>query len=224
MNQSAASKMASIHRAKVRHERTVSRDGNGNTNIPRYSWQDQRRDKPLPPVSNNAIELPGDDSFYQTQSFRPGAQHYEHRPSIADQKYIVEDGHDAPYPTHHTPPQQPAQPASASSSPFNSPQSQTRYPGRTYLNDPYNSQRSGSSPPPRHSHDSEQRTSPPPPIPPKTPIDEHTSSEQHRSSSQDSFGPRTFMNMGDLGRRLPYPDVEGPPPAVNTANKPTISR
>jgi len=30
--------------------------------------------------------------------------------------------------------------------------------------------------------------------------------------------------MGELGRRLPYPDVEGPPPAVNLAGKPTLSR
>jgi hypothetical protein len=31
------------------------------------------------------------------------------------------------------------------------------------------------------------------------------------------------MNMGDLARRLPYPDVEEPPPPVNTANKPRFS-
>ncbi|KAK0933699.1 hypothetical protein LTR29_014696, partial [Friedmanniomyces endolithicus] len=38
-------------------------------------------------------------------------------------------------------------------------------------------------------------------------------------------GLRTFMNMGELGRRLPYPeDVEGPPPPVNLAGKPTLMR
>jgi hypothetical protein len=33
----------------------------------------------------------------------------------------------------------------------------------------------------------------------------------------------TFMTPGEFGGMLPYPDVEGPPPSVNTASKPSLS-
>lgn len=229
MNQSAAAKMAKIHFAKQRHDRTEARSGSGN-HYSRYSWENAW-DKPLPTVSSpNAIELPGDDMYYQTQAFRPGAQQYEHRPSIADQKYVVveDDYHAAqitPTSTNtRTPPQRPAQPNSAGSTPYDSPASQPPYPSepRTHLDNPY---QSPNSPSPRRSHESQsQQRSSPPPIPPKTPIGGYSYPNHSDDSTEAGYGPRTFMNMGDLGRRLPYPDVDGPPPAVNTANKPQMSR
>lgn len=200
INQGAAAKMAKIHFAKIRHERGEA----GANGIPRYSWQDPM-DKPLPPAANPiAVELPGDDMYYQTQPFRPGAQQYEHRPSIADQKYIIApDDYNGPYsaPPERSPPSRPAQPGSTEQSPYQSHA--------------------------RPSYDHQQRVSPPP-IPPKTPIGNvqygDKMSPVSAQSPPDPYGPRTFMNMGELGRRLPYPDVEGPPPAVNTANKPQMSR
>ena len=238
MNQGAAAKMAKIHFAKIRHERAEVRKESGaiDQDGGRYSWQDPL-DRPLPhapPANPMAVELPGDDMYYQTEGFRPGAQQYEHRPSIADQKYVVvsNDGHaprqyDSTNP--RTPPQRPVQPAAPGGSPYQSPNSLHQHPSQ-YRPNPQSNQSHhgsfGSMPSPRASYDFQPRTSPPP-LPPKTPIGDLPYPDQANVSAQSpqgGNGPRTFMNMGDLGRRLPYPDVDGPPPAVNTANKPQISR
>jgi hypothetical protein len=220
LNQNAAQKMAKIHFAKVRYERAEARgEALAATREQRFSWEERDPfDRPLPPATTNsyAVELPGDDSYYQTQGFRPGAQHYEHRPSIAEQKYVVVAGdyHAPQAPPQRTPPQRPAQTGSnPNSSPYQSPV----YPGqlRPSPDNPYVNRD-----PSPHSH---ERPSPPP-LPPKTPIDHPGQMSPASSDAPPANGPRTFMNMGDLGRRLPYPDVDGPPPAVNTANKPQLSR
>ncbi|KAK5151185.1 hypothetical protein LTS14_009355 [Recurvomyces mirabilis] len=252
MNQSIAAKMAKIHFAKVRHERAEARKAaGGNPAADRESWQNPW-DRPLPtaPAVSNpmAVELPADDGYYQTQAFRPGSGQYEHRPSIADQKYYVppdargstehrpsvtdqkyvvtpDDGYSQPqsYDLPRTPSQRAAQPYGAQPSPLS-----PHFPNN--------------GPSPRHSHDNGDRRSPPsgqppysapaPPLPPKTPLPYPDQQMQSPTSPQTlqyqnyngGGGPRTFMNMGDLGRRLPYPDAEGPPPPVNTASKPTLSR
>ncbi|KAF2487441.1 acyl transferase/acyl hydrolase/lysophospholipase [Neohortaea acidophila] len=230
INQGAAHKLGKIHFAKLRHDRAEAHGSSTHHDGPRYSWQDPW-DKPLPPGAHaNAVELPGDDMYYQTQGFRPGAQHYEHRPSTGDQKYVVvpNDQHYAPQTT--TPHTSPPPSSSAASSTYESPQYHQRYPSQTrsHLDNVYNAHQDPITA--RRSHDS------PPPIPPKTPVDSTFSQHQQSSppphqpaypppsSTPADPGPRTFMNMGDLGRRLPYPDVDGPPPAVNTANKPQMSR
>ena len=237
-NQSAAAKMAKIQFAKIRHERNEAR---------REAGTDQRDgghnpwDRPLPtvpPANPMAVELPGDDMYYQqTQVFRPGSQQYEHRPSIADQKYIVvsNDGYGPQQPpgsaNPRTPPLRPAQPSSQGSSPYQSPVSLHQHPSqhRQHLDNPRDSQSSfNRDPSPRQSQDWNQQPSAPP-LPPKQPIGslpypDMQTSPQSAHGPSSAGGPRTFMNMGELGRRLPYPDVEGPPPAVNTANKPQIGR
>lgn len=233
LNQGAAAKMAKIHFAKIRHDRSQGRgEGGTDGHDIRYSWQNPL-DKPLPVAQPSAVELPGDDMYYQTQGFRPGAQQYEHRPSIADQKYVVvnNDYHNTqPPPQDHadarTPPQRPVQPAGSKVTQFTSPQYHS--PPRPNPHDSRLSQGSinNHSSSPRPSYDSQQRPSPPP-LPPKTPIGNLPYPDQQTSPSvqrADSNCPRTFMNMGVLGRKLPYPDVDGPPPPVNTANKPQISR
>ncbi|EMC95568.1 hypothetical protein BAUCODRAFT_108956 [Baudoinia panamericana UAMH 10762] len=236
INQSCAAKLARIHLAKVRHDRSETRKilGQHERNT---SWQNPwERPLPTAPHDSIAAELPGDDQYYQPQAFRPGSQQsYEHRPSIADQKYtivtsapgfqdhrpsvtdqkytVLPDDADEVTPTangeQRTPIQRPP------------PQYGQQLPISTPSNGPS----------PRHSHDSGHRPNVPPPLPPKTPLpypDQLTSpqtphSPQQWSGSYDG-APRTFMNMGELGRRLPYPDMEGPPPAVNTASKPTLTR
>lgn len=227
LNQSAAAKMAKIHFSKLRHDHRPVR-----VPVGRYSWE-YNLDKPLPPAeNNNAIELPGDDTYYETQGFRPGAQQYEHRPSIADQKYLVvqNDFHVPQHPDQaspRTPPDRSAFPVHSDSG--SSPYQYQNY-APQHLDSPSSTRYPESSP--RYSHDSYYRTSAPP-IPPKTPIESQTplwpdhqqmDSATSTGSPPPGFGPRTFMNMGDLGKRLPYPDIEGPPPTVNTASKPAMSR
>ena len=176
INQDAARKMARISFAKARFEQTGSE---AETRAPRYSWQDPM-DKPLPPA---AFELPGNDGYYETQGFRPGAQAYEHRPSVGDQKYVVvqNDYHTPQRPNASTtqpPHQQPSQQ-------YQPPPSQHSYQSQSRPNldthDSYNS-----NTPPRRSHDSQQRTSPPP-LPPKTPID-GASSEQATQGANSAPG------------------------------------
>lgn len=230
MNQSAAAKMAKIHFAKARHERTESRRANGRPEA-RDSFNNASSwDRPLPtapPPSNlMAVELPGDDMFYQTQGFRPSGQ-YEHRPSIADQKYTVEASD--PYRPSGLPDQNNIVPDDAFSLPSSSPQTPTQRPVQPYTQP---SPISPSFPPYAGNGYSPTRSPEAPPLPPKTPLPypDHQQQQQpgaYRGSTDGGDGgggPRTFMNMGELGRRLPYPDVEGPPPVVNTASKPTLSR
>ncbi|KAK4545028.1 hypothetical protein LTR36_003579 [Oleoguttula mirabilis] len=218
INQSASAKMAKIHFAKIRHDRAERRGGDGQP--ARDSWNNPW-DRPLPvapqPPSNPmAVELPGDDIYYQTQGFRPSGQ-YEHRPSIADQKYIVvpDDGYlQQQQPSHSQSNSNPQTPTPRPAQPY----VQQRQPSPSSPHFPHHnsttSVSSNNGPSPRRSIDA-------PPLPPKTPL---PYPDQRLPDYQGPGGPRTFMNMGDLGRRLPYPDVEGPPPVVNTANKPTLSR
>ncbi|KAH9827536.1 Patatin-like phospholipase [Teratosphaeria destructans] len=221
MNHGAAQKLAKIHFAKLRHFQAGSRQQNGEA-AGRSSWQNPW-DRPLPtvpPPSNPmAVELPGDDSYMQTLQFRPVAS-YEHRPSIADQKYTVVTMGDDGFAQAGSSPQSPHQIVNPYSTQQASPQS-------PYLAH-HNSTTSEHSNPghsPRPSGEHHVRPSPPP-LPPKTPLPypDHSGTPTSPHFPSDSGGaPRTFMNMGDLGRRLPYPDVEGPPPAVNRENKPSLA-
>jgi len=211
MSSNAAAGLARVHFAKVRYERQEARKHTGPEG-PRFNQQNPW-DRPIhtgPPLANAfAVELPGDEGFRASQQ-------YEHRPSVADQKYTVQP--DSYYS------QQGFQ-----NSPHYSPSQHSARPSADYQGSVHFSQ-NGS---PRHSqdffHQQQQTQAPPrspPPVPPKTPVnasalpypDEPTPSLQ---SPDTVGGARTFMNMGDLGRRLPYP--EGPPPTVNMANKPAAS-
>ncbi|KAK5137218.1 hypothetical protein LTR08_000723 [Meristemomyces frigidus] len=230
INQSASAKMAKIHFAKHRHERAEARKaGAGDQSVrdPRDSWNNPW-DRPLPaapiqPPSNPmAVELPGDDGYYQTQPFRPSGQ-YEHRPSIADQKYVVvpDDGYEQQRPQQQggsgpqTPTQRPAQLAYVQQQSPQSPHFAHQNSVGSINHELSPRHPTNGGPSPRHSTEA-------PPLPPKTPLP--YPADQYPPGHQGPGGTRTFMNMGELGRRLPYPDVEGPPPAVNMGSKPTMSR
>ncbi|GAB7365824.1 hypothetical protein MBLNU230_g7156t1 [Neophaeotheca triangularis] len=240
INLGASAKLAKIHFAKARYERAETRRAAG-TDGPQYQNPTNPWDRPLPaapPPSNPmAVELPGDDMYLQTESFRPGSQlsnnansgrySYEHRPSVVDQKYVVVGEDHAPDPPQ-TPPQQPAYPQQQQQTRPYSPSSPSHYLSRSH-----GTQNSSNSIPPlqphspRHSVDSyQQQPTSPPPLPPKTPLpypdDDAYGGAPHPADGNG--GPRTFTHMGSLGRRLPYPDVEGPPPAVNVGSKPTMTR
>ena len=170
------------------------------------------------------MELPGDDAFMQTEGFRPGAQHYNYRPSIADMKYtVVANDHHQIHSQDHKPPQTPPQ--------------NLVHPAFRDSYSTLGSVHHSSGTPNRFSYEEPQ-----PPIATaefgakdvsaascrrRPPIDSHPRLSQTEFPIQSptyNSGPTTFVNMGDLGRNLPYPDIEGPPPAVNTATKPHLPR
>ncbi|PNS20674.1 hypothetical protein CAC42_2919 [Sphaceloma murrayae] len=218
MNMQAAAKMAKIYFAKRRHDRNISMSS--------IQGGHERWDRPasmgvMPPPSNPlAVELPGEDVVPGLHTFA-GPRQYVHRGSLADAKYTIvpEEQYPAPMdsPQHH---QVPYSPDSYRQSfrpsldgPRRSDGSSTITPSpRVSMDKPPSplAQRPGQTSPAQHS---------PPPIPPKTPL-------PYPDSDQP---PRTFMNMGTIGRygppqqsasNLPYPDTDGPPPVVNVARKP----
>ncbi|KAM0718187.1 hypothetical protein Q7P37_006519 [Cladosporium fusiforme] len=88
INLGASAKLARIHFAKKRLERTArGLGGPGSVSSGRRSWQNGY-DQEVPPPSNPmAIELPGSDAYL---SPAPHSRlSYDHRPSVADMKYTV---------------------------------------------------------------------------------------------------------------------------------------
>ncbi|KAK0818460.1 hypothetical protein LTR38_001042 [Friedmanniomyces endolithicus] len=237
INQGAAAKMAKIHFAKIRHERAEARKAAGRP-PERDSWQNPW-DRPLPsapPPSNPmAVELPGDDGYYQTTSFRPSSQQYEHRPSIADQKYVVvpDDGY-APQQQHTQQPQQandsPRTPTQRPVQPYNHQPSlsySTSQMSPTSLNPASN------GPSPRHSHDSVTSrpsppangqprvpSGPPPPLPPKTPFPYPLDTQQQQQQQQQQGHVQHHQQQLHSPQSPLYPA----PPPVNLAGKPTLTR
>jgi hypothetical protein len=219
-----AAKLAKVHFAKIRQERAETRRQLG-TDAPPFSQSGQQPQYSFRPSQPGpmAVELPGDNSF-------PDEGLYDRMHSIADEKYAV-TASDMQYAPRHsvlnyrysTSNEGPNSPAQTLNSPFHATPHQqhvrsTRHPSDPQANPLFDAEPTSQSgpPPPRV----------PPPLPPKTPISagEAPSSPIGGSRrSTDTGSPRTFMNMGDLARRLPYPDDEQPPPPVNTANKPRFS-
>jgi len=201
-NCAAAAKIAKIHLAKLRHDRAEAHAHHAadSNNLMSNPWE--RPLNTVPPVpSSFAAELPGDESFAPQDRLSATVKPLRpHSSGLADQKYtvIAEDEYD-------TTPHSQQQTLAETNHMYNSPSS------------------------PRPSHESSFRP-PAPPVPPKTPVsglpypDPVAPAAGAPGGGNGFSGARTFMNMGELGRRLPYPDVEGPPPPVNTANKPQMLR
>ncbi|EME81543.1 uncharacterized protein MYCFIDRAFT_155708 [Pseudocercospora fijiensis CIRAD86] len=216
MTCSAASKIAKIHFAKIRYDRAEARKHAG-TDGSQFAQQNpwDRPINTIPPPQNFAVEMEGDSQYRPGQHYSANSS-YVHRPSIADQKYTVTgDGYDSYPPQGYSSQQNPARVSFENSG-------SVRFSSNSY------------DPSPRHSGDLQQQQPPdsPPPVPPKTPVNGGLPYPANnsppplpgRQSSPSNAGPMTFMNIGELGKRLPYPDVEGPPPSVNTANKPQLSQ
>ena len=210
MNIDAPAKLAKIHFAKRRHERQLSAGSS-------IQEGDERWDRPssmsaIPPPSNPlAVELPAEDvgSYgYQSTGQRPV---YKHTPSMAAMKYTVVSSDEYPQPMDSTQTQQlPFRPSTDSAR----------------RSDESSTNRSPQHRSPRQSTDHiyQYQGSPPraipPPLPPKTPL-----------PYPDEQSPRTFTNMGNLGRfpssaggGLPYPDTDAPPPVVNVSTKPSLGQ
>lgn len=211
MNMDAAAKLAKIELAKRRAHRQES-EGSIQSGDERYMGQHPTYDIP-PPSNPLAVELPAEDvpsgSYY---GHSPASRPFRPTPSVANMKYSVISSDEYP------------QPVESPLALQQSSQSQ-RLPFRPSIDSSRRSDGSVNRAPSLTSSTSmqQQQTSPttkatPPPLPPKTPL---PYPDQAAPPS-----PRTFTNMGTLGKSpphgnsLPYPDTDGPPPVVNVARKP----
>ncbi|KAL1583950.1 hypothetical protein WHR41_07436 [Cladosporium halotolerans] len=231
INLGASAKLARVHFAKKRLERTARGQNGPGSLSGRHSWQNGY-DQPSPsgqeiPLPSNpmAVELPGSDPSFLPAA-PPPRPSYEHRPSVADMKYTVVSSDEFPQPAddpHNTsdattPTQQSYahshhrsyshnyhshNPSSATSlhSPYQSP----TYP-------PHRLSADYSPPPALYQAPPPVPGAPPPPLPPKTPLpypDDTSPISPPSAGTQPSprmgNGPATFMNMGELRRNLPYP-------------------
>jgi hypothetical protein len=219
INHNAASRLARIHRAKERWERTGSE---GAARIRPHSFEAHHNgyDEPqeyVPPSNPVAVELPAEPTDIPQLDSRPSQrqpalpprlQQYQQYPS-ADDKFAVLDEPQRPS-YSPTSSHAPYSPISQISSYAASPQQ-----GRPSF-DSYNYNRPDQADVPaplhpRHRVSSGSGSSSGPPIPPKTPISQVDGASYGLPIRPPRESPRA---------PLPYPDTDGPPPAVNIANKP----
>ncbi|KAI0015128.1 patatin-like phospholipase [Xylariomycetidae sp. FL0641] len=228
MVQESSTKLAKIHRAKQRYERF--------SNVPNIVSE------PVPDSVNTplAVELPGDIPTFPAPLGSPDRQSYD---SGLDHLNLPGSGSNTNYTPsprssngefhHSNPPGSPPQAARRSrpTSPNPTPLSivskplPENPPDSFVVNAPTPAQyrhASGSDKIaimssdeyPRPSQPTAQQQQPrriePPPLPPKTPIPEH------------QVGGRRPGPTGPVPASPPYPEDDGPPPAVNMARKPNL--
>ena len=200
INEDAAAKLAKIERAKRRQSHFPTKEeldrvgGSGAQDVP-------------PPLDTLAVELPGDEGRVY-QSPRANNVHgprYGEVSSSQDKFSIISQIEAAPTSAGGGMPRRPTDHA----------QNDSRLSAIS----------AGSSlPSPRRSHESQGGSEAPgqaPPLPPKTPI-------QGNRPFMAASGPNTPISpvhslpprLNTMPKRLPYPDDDGPPPAVNMAGKP----
>lgn len=206
MTLDAAAKIARIHFAKVRWERTQK--GESPYNGP------QAPNKPLPTVPDApafAVELPAEEltpDYY-------AHIHPAHRPPFMEQrqpsdndKYLVVSSDEFPQPVlNGLPPRH--------SGEFTAP-------GRRS-----DEQFSAARPESMHSSarpSFEDRLGNPPPRPPKTPLQEGTKPPGLLGAARTSPPAGSAFSRPPPGALLPYPDTDGPPPVANKATKPEFTR
>lgn len=212
MTLEAAAKIARIHFAKVRYQRMM----NGEPPVDaaaRWSLSplQERRLPAVPPPPTFAVELPGEDvvrppgprAMTSTERLSPQYQ-YQRFPSI-DEKFAAVSSDEFPQPVSSLDPRPLSPPRNSAELAGSEFRSSSDYPPQ------YLDQRRHSGSPPRFSGD---YPSIPPPLPPKTPI-QYADEQDHNPSWQQQ---QYYRPPG--GVFLPYPDTDGPPPAVNMARKP----
>lgn len=210
----AAQRLAKVHSTNVRRNRTEAQQ-----HLERDPQQQAGATAGYPGHANDAYamepavaELAGDEPEPGFQQYSPNRV-YEHRPSIADQKYIVA-------------PDSPTFSPSSTQASYQTPQQSPRV-GFANHEQARDDTQHGRFPT-RQSTNPGQTSSPPrqnaPPLPPKMPLPypDYQPLSTVQSPQQGHADQRTSLYMGDMGRSLPYPDMDAPPPAVNTANKPQI--
>lgn len=201
----AAAKIARIHFAKVRYERTQRGES------PHTGAQAPYKQLPnVPDPSPLAVELPADEITPEYRLTNPDGNRVafqdQQRPSD-DDKYLVVSSDEYPQPTTYDMPPRHSGELVA--------------PGRRS-----DEQFTSSRPDSMHSNDRpsfEERLryahAHAPPRPPKTPL-------QEGALPQGLSGQRTSPPGAYMSSRppLPYPDTDGPPPVVNKATKPEFTR
>jgi hypothetical protein len=195
MSMDAASKLARIHRAKLRYERMQRGEA------PQMSkFEEPFSMEPPPPLDPLAVELPAEpvdeSQVHPAHRTHLAPSRANQRGSFSNEKYIISP-EDYPLPpsastTAVASPTSHHRPSMEYTSPYR--RSHELYPG---------GQHSPEAPSPRRSGED---VNGPPPIPPKTPI-------------QQPGVPSTHYRHHS-GNPLPYPDTDGPPPVVNMARKP----
>lgn len=235
INIGAAAKLARVHFAKKRFDRTARNQAQGG----RLSWQDGYDQAPATnpqislPSNPMAVELPGSEPYLSPQSVP--RRSYEHRPSVADMKYTVVTSDEFPQAVNAPPDDNTATTPTQLS--YSQSQNGQHYSPNSFQNNGnhhrvvsaatstygHSNLNSPTYPPPRNSGESLGYSPPPtsapppgpmypsgpPPLPPKTPLpypdDVSPISAGTQPSPRVGSGPATFMNMGDLRRNLPYP-------------------
>lgn len=211
-NLDASAKLARIHRAKIRWERAEKGQAQlGNPAQLVNPWE-----RPLPSVpdaSPNFVELPAED--VDPHQYAHNQQHpallspsgyYDRRPS-ENEKYLVVSSDEHPQSMSSDVP-------SRHSGEFTSNRrSQEQFSTAQGTVD-------GS---PRLSFESQQQYHGPPPLPPKTPLQSDVKPARMHGSPPHP-PPSSALPRPPQGVPLPYPDTDGPPPIVNKARKPELTR
>jgi hypothetical protein len=196
MTLDASAKMARIHRAKMRHERSEKGPSPFSGLHPPA--------KALPPIPDAepfAIELPADDvtpeirASMQFDNLRPAPLHLHNQ---SDDKYLVVSSDEYPQPAGLDSPSQ--------VSPEFSP---ARNSGDAFSSRPNTST----------THSSPRMSFEPPPRPPKTPLQD-VLVPPPKSALRGEPPAGMAFSRPPPGAPLPYPDEDGPPPIVNKASKP----
>lgn len=203
----AAAKMARIHRAKIRWERSEKGQA-PHSGLPMKN----SRDRPLPTVpdaSAFAVELPADavapEYYHETLQDTPNLTHPAFRRTSDNDKFAVIASDDYLQPTSEVSPRH--------SGEWSHP---NRRSGEQFHVSPAHSS-------PRPSYE-ELYESVPPPLPPKTPLQEDLMRTGGLSGPPTLPPPTSALPRPPPGAPLPYPDTDGPPPAVNRGRKPEFSR
>lgn len=178
-------------------------------------WEAPTSDYRVPPPSNPlAVELPAADVIPGVDTIT-GPRQLAHRGSLANAKYSIfpDESHsrpmDSPQINHHM------SYRSSRSISDSARQSNTS----VHTTSPHTSYEQSNwgqppQPPPYGTHGGPQHS--PPPIPPKTPLPYPNDHSPPRSQPDI----RRHPAYRDSQSSLPYPDADGPPPAVNMARKP----
>jgi hypothetical protein len=217
MNISASTKLGRIWKHNIRWNRAIALGNIPDPKLPRNSWEYSDSNEPEPPAVPGAVELPAEvpppspaRTTHSTQR-PPSFQHQGHDDDKftlhADEPHTYEprrssESHQPPRRSHEHPPLISVTP-----------------PPRTSVAQP---PAPDSLQPP---------SSEPPPIPPKTPLTTnaelaHAPRPPVPSSHHPGFsrppppGVSATLTRPPVSVVLPYPDIDGPPPAINMAKKP----
>jgi len=214
MNNNAASRLARIHLAKLRWDRT----GSASAATPRpHSWETERGSYVVP-SNSMAVELPAEPTETPQLDSRPSqrqpappirpVQQYQQYASSDDKFAVLEEDNSqrSPYSPTQLASFSPISQVSTSDVPYQT--SSSRASSDVYNHDNHYQADVPAPLHPRHPISSGSNSGPP--VPPKTPI--------QVDGRQYTLPIRTREPV-----RPPYPEADGPPPPVNMARKPTYT-